>query len=289
MGTGISATPNEMLAKSGRSTGLTCASVESISTQVQITYTTGCTSNTFNVLYSDAVLVGQTSTGDSFSAEGDSGSLMVDQQTAQPVALLFAGDNSSSVGNPVADVLAALGSGTTFVGGSPHAVNACTLPQPTSSMTALASRTSVVGPAAASLSAQLLQKAAAARDNHSVELLANPAVAALGTGASLDSPKEPAVLVFVQRGIARNPIPAEIDGVRTRVIERDTFPMRGSLTQAQSEQLAQTAPAISVPVAAAAVRSAIATKETYAAQLMADPAIQGVGVSASQDSPVMRR
>jgi hypothetical protein len=93
------------------------------------------------------------------------------------------------------------------------------------------------------------------------------------------------VLVFLQRGAIRDPIPTEIDGVRTRIIERNTFPQRGLLTASQSDQLVQSASSVSVPVGAAAVQSAIATKETYAAQLMADPAIQGVGVSASQDSP----
>ena len=285
-GNGMPATPNESVAKSGRSTGLTCASVEAVATNVEISYSPGCSTTSFTVIYSDAVMVGQTATGDSFSAEGDSGSLIVDQATAQPVALLFAGDSTSSVGNPVADVLNALQSGSnaaTFVGGSPHAVNACMLPQPTSVQAPLPSIVSAAVPTSSSVSAQAIQKATTVRDTHSVELLANPGVAAVGVGASLDSPNDAAVMVFVQRGVTRNPIPAEIDGVRTRIIERDTFPVRGSLSHAESQQLAAQSP--TAPVPSSLVRSAIATKQKNAAQLMTDPAIQGVGVGASLDSP----
>ena len=44
-------------------------------------------------------------TGGSFSAEGDSGSLIVTQSTADPVALLYAGSDADTVGNPVSGVL----------------------------------------------------------------------------------------------------------------------------------------------------------------------------------------
>ena len=67
-----------------------------------------------------------------FSAEGDSGSLIVDSGTAEPVALLFAGDAVSTVANPISDDLAALVDSNnvqpTFVGGAEHAVAACSLP-----------------------------------------------------------------------------------------------------------------------------------------------------------------
>ena len=67
-----------------------------------------------------------------FSAEGDSGSLIVDANTAEPVALLFAGDAASTVANPVADDLGALVDSNnvqpTFVGGAEHVVAACSLP-----------------------------------------------------------------------------------------------------------------------------------------------------------------
>ena len=67
----------------------------------------------------------------SFSAAGDSGSLILtnDSTCPQPVALLFAGSHTSTIANPIGEVIskagAALGKTITFVGqtcGTPTAV-----------------------------------------------------------------------------------------------------------------------------------------------------------------------
>lgn len=277
-GPGMKATVGEQVAKSGRSTGVTCANVGALNMTVQVQYQKGCgTGATFNVNYTNGVIVD----GGAFSAEGDSGSLIVDGATATPVALLFAGDSTSTVGNPVTDVLPALkdskGNVPTFVGGVAHKVAACTLPPPSSAK---------VTEVAPTVSEELMQRATVVRDRHSVELMANPAVAAVGVGASLDSPTEAAVFVFVQKGVARNPIPAELEGIRTRIIERENFPMRGTLTGEQSAQLVSEAArqeAILLPDSE--VERASAIKEKHVQALMSDPAVQGVGVAASLDSP----
>jgi hypothetical protein len=287
-GSGMAATLNEQVAKSGRSTGVTCANVGVLHMSVTVQYQKGCgTGAKFNVNYADEVIVD----GAAFSAEGDSGSLIVDGATATPVALLFAGDSSSTVGNPVIDetvsgtvftgVLGALkdskGNKPTFVGGVAHKVAACTLPPPSSAK---------VTEAAPTLSAEAMQRAVTVRDRHAVELMANPAVAAVGVGTSLDSPTEAAVFVFVQKGVTRNPIPAEVEGVRTRIIERENFPARGALSREQSTQLASEAAraeAISLPDSE--VERASAVKENRVQELMSDAAVQGVGVAASLDSP----
>src|SRR5438552_17811291 len=84
------------VAKSGRSSGLTCSSVQTINTSVRIDYQTSCNGGTtFTVTFNKQVVVG----GGRFSAAGDSGSLIVDSQTAQPVALLYGGNSSGPVGN----------------------------------------------------------------------------------------------------------------------------------------------------------------------------------------------
>ena len=46
--------------------------------------------------------------GSAFSAAGDSGALVVDEGN-HPLALLFAGDDRRTLGNPIAAVLSALG------------------------------------------------------------------------------------------------------------------------------------------------------------------------------------
>src|SRR2546426_568882 len=75
-GSGVAATVNRPVAKSGRSTGLTCSTVLATSVATSVQYQKGCgTGSTFTVNYTNQVLVA----GGSFSAAGDSGSLIVTQ------------------------------------------------------------------------------------------------------------------------------------------------------------------------------------------------------------------
>ena len=293
-GGGQAATVNESVAKSGRSTGLTCASVIGTDVSVEVTYTIGCTSTSQTVTYTDAVDIGEMSNGDSFSAEGDSGSMMVDQGTATPVALLFAGGVDSNgetdtVGNPVADVLSALGSGTTFIGSTAHAVAGCSPSFPQAGLhTTLEPQTSRAPIVAASripVAADVMANAAGVRDRHTAELMKNASVAAVGVGQSLDSPREAAVVVFIERGQARPEMAATLEGVRTRVVELPSVGMRGSLSAEQSAQLLAQATVSTAPLEATVVASATAIKKQEAAALMSDPSVKGVGVSASLDSP----
>jgi hypothetical protein len=111
------------VAKSGRSTGLTCSTVEATTISTSVDYTVNCdgTGTKFTVPYVSQIGV----VGGDFSGQGDSGSLIVTQDTATPVALLYAGSDIDTVGNPVGDVLnffASGGNNVTFVGGGPHPV-----------------------------------------------------------------------------------------------------------------------------------------------------------------------
>src|SRR6202011_4759871 len=146
------------VAKSGRSTGLTCSTVEATNILTSVSYTVNCdgTGTKFTVNYANQIGV----IGGDFSGQGDSGSLIVTQDTATPVALLYAGSSTDTVGNPVADVLnffASGGNNVTFVGGGAHAVIGCTLP------TAPQSAKTVVPN---SLAAEVIHNAAATRDLH---------------------------------------------------------------------------------------------------------------------------
>ncbi len=73
-----------------------------------------------------------------------------------------------------------------------------------------------------------LQRAVVARDARASALLAHPAVQAVGVGASLDNPGEPAIEFFVTRGASHAGIPAEVNGIRTRIVEGDLFAKRGA-------------------------------------------------------------
>jgi hypothetical protein len=266
------------VAKSGRSTGLTCSTIEATNISTSVDYTVNCdgTGTKFTINYVNQIGV----IGGDFSGEGDSGSLIVTQDTATPVALLYAGSNTDTVGNPVSDVLNFFKSGgnaVTFVGGGAHQVIACTLP------TAPQSAKTVVPSAVAT---EVLQKATTARDLHSPELLAYPQVQAVGVGQSYDNPKEAAILFFVTQGESRTNLPAQVEGIRTRIIEQPLFAKRGAVSVEDSAALEKTAGPAQLVYAFSDAEMARA-KVVHAAHvqaLMKQAGVQGVGIGSSVDS-----
>jgi hypothetical protein len=235
------------------------------------------TGKTFSVNYNNQIDV----LGGDFSGEGDSGSLIVTQGAANPVALLYAGSDSDTVGNPVADVLNFFKSGSnsvTFVGGAAHQVVGCTLPSVPASVKKVVP---------SSLSAETLQKATAVRDLHATELLAHPEVQALGVGASYDNPKEPAIVFFVTQGESRTDLPAQVDGIRTRVVEKPLFEKRGAVSGADSAVLEKsTAEAQLVySISDSELARAKVVHSAHVDELMKQAGVQGVGIGSSVDSP----
>jgi hypothetical protein len=267
------------VAKSGRSTGLTCSTVEATNITTSVDYTVNCdgTGTKFTVSYTNQIGV----IGGDFSGQGDSGSLIVTQDTATPVALLYAGSNTDTVGNPVADVLNFFKSGSnaaTFVGGGAHAVMGCTLPTaPQSAKTVVPSF----------VSTEVIQRAAATRDLHAPELLAYPEVQAVGVGQSYDNPKEAAILFFVTQGESRTNLPAQVDGVRTRVIEQPLFAKRGAISMEDSAMLEKSVatPQLLYSVSDAEMARAKVVHTTHVEALMKQAGVQGVGIGSSIDSP----
>ena len=278
-GSGVAASVGMPVAKSGRSTGLTCSTIMSTGVTASVQYQKGCGTGTmFPETFTNQVQV----SGGSFSAAGDSGSLIVMQSTADPVALLFAGSDLDSVGNPVSEVLAFFQSGSnaaTFVGGAAHQVIGCTLPLKPASAT-LTVPTSTA-------SAEGLQKAIAARDAHARELLAYPEVQAVGVGASHDNPAETAILLFVNKGQPRSILPADVDGIRTRIVEGELFSERGVLSPEQSATLEQSAapPQLVYSISEAEVARAKIVHAAHVDELMNMEGVQGVGITSSMDSP----
>ena len=278
-GAGAAAAVNMAVAKSGRSTGLTCSTVFSTLTSTSVEYQKGCgTGTNFSVTYANQVDVA----GGSFSAAGDSGSLIVSESTADPVALLYAGSDADTVGNPVSEVLSFFKSGSnsaTFVGGAAHQVIGCTLPLKPASATLTAQ--------AATASAEGLQRATAVRDVHAPELLAHPEVQAVGVGGSYDNPSEPAILFFVTKGQPRTSIPLQVDGIRTRIVEGDLFSRRGSLTAAESASLEKSVPLpqMTYTISDSEFSRAKAVHTAHVDELMKQSGVQGVGIGSSVDSP----
>ena len=284
-GVGIMPTIGLQVAKSGRSTGLTCSTVLSVNINTSVEYNKSCdgTGAKFTVEYNNQVDV----TGGDFAAEGDSGSLIVSQNTADPVALLYAGSDMDVVGNPVSQVLAFFSSGgtpTTFVGGGPHAVIGCTLPTGAQS----AAQAAAMAVKAPSVEQSELQRAVTVRNARASALLAHPAVQAVGVGASLDNAGEPAIEFFVTRGASLSGIPAEVNGIRTRIVEGDLFAKRGAEISAEdsaANERTGAAPKLVYPISAAEMARASKVKTAHAQEFMKMAGVQGIGVTSSVDAP----
>jgi hypothetical protein len=279
-GNGIAATVGEAVAKSGRSSGLTCSTVAAIEISAMVSYQKGCnTGSTFSVTYTGQVSV----SGGTFSAAGDSGSLIVDENTADPVALLYAGSDSDTVGNPVADVLSALqdsqGNRPAFVGSaSTHKVIGCTLAAG-AVKTAQAQANIAIPPA------QLTQ-AQRALDLHAPELLSNPYIQAIGVGASIDHPGGAAVVLVVNPGQIPTTLPAELEGVATRIVQVTSAGPHGIF---EMETAARIAPVVDTFAVNAISKEELARAEAvhtaHVNELMKQPGIQGVGITSSADAP----
>jgi len=279
-GNGVTATIGENVAKSGRTTGLTCSSVSSISLATSVQYQPGCnTGTTFTVNYTNQVSVA----GGSFSATGDSGSLIVDQTTADPVALLYGGSDTDTVGNPVADVRAALADQSnnlpTFVGSAAtHQVIGCTLPA-NGVNTTQAQTTVAVDPGK-------IASAERARDMHAPELLANAYIQAIGVGPSVDRPGDAAVILVVNPQQIPTALPAELEGIGTRIVPAGNPGPHGIFDMATAARVAPVLDTFAVSsIAKAELERAKVVHSAHVNELMKQQGIQGVGITSSADSP----
>lgn len=281
-GSGIAANVGEAVAKSGRSSSLTCSKVGAIHINTSVSYQKGCsTGTTFSVTYTGQISV----TGGTFSAAGDSGSLIVDENTADPVALLYGGSDTDTVGNPVADVLSALqdgqGNRPTFVGSaSTHKVIGCTLAA--GAVTTAQAQSQAV----AAIGAAQLAQAQRARDIHVPELLANPYIQAVGVGASIDHPGEPAVVIVVNPGQIPTALPDELEGVATRIVQGTSAGPHGAFDMEMGARVAPVVDKFAVnSVSQAELERAKAVHTAHVDELMKEPGVQGVGITSSADAP----
>jgi hypothetical protein len=275
-GKGESASIQQRIAKSGRTTGLTCGSVSALSVDVSVDYYRDCAETR---PYLTKTFVNQIAvSGDRFSDAGDSGAIIVDTSNAEPVGLFFAGGIDASgvsqgMANPVADVLNELsaqggGSSFTFVGGPDHPVSCLSY----GDSTIAAAQNEVLSDVEIARGQQSL---AAARS------LVNPSAGVLGVaiGKSSDRSGEAAVIVYVDEN-ASPPVPAAIDGVGTVVIPTNMQAV--SLGAAPLTNFSSEIPHLSTST----LNQALAIKHRLAHSLMLrNPAFFGIGVGQSLDNP----
>ncbi len=118
-------TPQMAVQKFGRTTQLTIGTITGINATVNVTYSSG------RARFVDQLII--EGTGGSFSAGGDSGSLIVTDPGKDPVGLLFAGNSTITVANQIQPVLARFG---VTIDGSSGASEPTPTPTPTPAPTA---------------------------------------------------------------------------------------------------------------------------------------------------------
>jgi hypothetical protein len=202
--------------KAGRTTGTTTGTIQAVNVSATIQYETQCgTGSTFNETYTNQVSI----TPGSFSSGGDSGSLILSNTNTSnrhPVALLFAGSTSLTIGNPIASVVSAYTAGGHsfgFVG------KTCT--------SLGADEQLLSGPSSADV-----ELTRSVKERHEEELFGQKGVIGVGVGkvTDRDDETETAIIVYVKSDGKSLPLglnlPKELDGVKVRVIPTDPIVAR---------------------------------------------------------------
>jgi hypothetical protein len=276
-GKGESATLQLRVAKSGRTTGLTCGHVTAFDLDVAVDYYRDCAETR---PYLTKTFTSQISiSGDRFGDAGDSGALIVDTANAEPVGLFFAGGIDASgvshgIANPAPDVLNSLSAqlpghtSFSFVGTTDHEVSCLNYGDSTT----------------AAAQARTLSNAESARQQAALaegRALVNPSAGILGiaAGKSSDESGSAALIVYVDEGIAPS-VPATVEGVRTIVI-----PATARSVSLGSAPTTATAAGLR-PLAPSVLTRALQVKRQIARKLMQQTsAFFAVGVGQSLDNP----
>jgi hypothetical protein len=261
--------------KSGRTTGLTCSTVNTVNLSVQVDYYYDCAET--HPYYTKTYVNQIGMPGASFADSGDSGSLVLDAANAQPIGLFFASgaDDSNhgfSVANPIQDVLNELGQksqtdGLQIAGGAPHPITCPNYDEHTLPVTRnVNSFQRLAAKSAADLAAATLVRP----DN---------GILGVASGQSQDSPGDAAVIVYVDRNKPRPAVPMVINGVRTLVIPTDAAALGAGTAPTTLTQVE------GIHLTTEVLHAASTVQKQFAHQLMGDPAFFGVGVTQSYDNP----
>lgn len=196
------------VAKSGRTTGFTTGAISSTTTTVSVRYPASCGGSGGPVrTFTNQVVINSTT----FSAGGDSGSLIVTNSSChRPVALLFAGSSTSTIGNPISLVLsrlsASLGRTVSFVGST--CTSAATAQEPL-----------VNGP-----SDEAVEFAAAVMRSREQDLMSRPGVIGVGIGQADDNAQESAIVVYIDSTAqVKTTLPKTINGIKVKRIYSEPF------------------------------------------------------------------
>ncbi len=213
--TPVPATINMAVKKSGRTTGLTTGVVAAISVTIDVKYGSRCGGGRGTARFTNQIRV----TPGSFSAGGDSGSLIVENVATnpRPVGLLFAGSSSDTFANPIQSVLDAFGVtmvGTSTTGWTPFWRWFARLLPETRAAYAAQPGPRPINPASQAAATQ-------AKERHEQAIMRINGVVGIGVGASDVAPGEAVLEVYVKKATPaiRGAIPAQLDNVPVKVVE----------------------------------------------------------------------
>ncbi|HXO38859.1 MAG TPA: hypothetical protein VN872_09475, partial [Candidatus Acidoferrum sp.] len=81
----------------------------------------------------------------------------------------------------------------------------------------------VAGAVIPSVGKREVDRATVVKEAHVADFMGQPGIQGVGVSLSLDNPTETAISFYLVKGVAHPPIPAVIDGVRTRIFEGERF------------------------------------------------------------------
>ncbi|HKE59506.1 MAG TPA: hypothetical protein VKB46_22505 [Pyrinomonadaceae bacterium] len=207
------------VAKSGRTTGFTTGTIAAINASVNVQYQKNCgQGKKFVVSYTNQVVINS----NTFSAGGDSGSLIVSNSGHNPVALLFAGSSTTTIGNPIAEVVTklstVLGRSLSFVGTGGAG------PGKKALETEVQPFFRGIGEQMPQLPQQAAERATAVLELHRANLMATPGVIGAGVGSAEGNESEATIVVFVDRTSSAKPeFAPTLDGLRVKLVLTDPF------------------------------------------------------------------
>ena len=208
-GTVVTASPGMSVEKMGRTTCFTTGSISAVGVNGTINYSD--TGGKKLAKFVNQIVIDSSGPPNNFGGPGDSGSLIVTQESCpEAVGLLFAGssDETQTVANPITAVLSGL---------NISMVGSCT------AATADTAQPDVIA-GDVGLSKEAVESATAVRDRHEDELMKIPGAVGTGIGMS-EEPGQPAIIVYVTKNTPQTQAatPKEVEGVPVKTVQNGGF------------------------------------------------------------------
>jgi len=205
----LAPTINMQVKKNGRTTDLTTGTVTAVDVTVRVSYNKTCGKGSQTATFTNQFIIGPAG----FSAGGDSGSLIVENCSDYPraVGLLFAGSNTTTIANPIDNVLSELS--VSMVGKNNH----CTVSTTGSASTSMTEQLQLP-PQANERAIEAVRKV---KKRHEESILDIDGVVGVGIGLSETVPGQVVIEVYTKKPThqMRRVIPETLESIPVKMIE----------------------------------------------------------------------